>query len=263
MRVGDLSFGTGAIFDMDTLRLRWFRRVLQGEPAAWPFKGRIRLFVTGRDEWRDEDEWPPPGAVEHPLLLAGGGEANTVDGAGRLRWEAPGGPAVDEFVHAPDDPVPTAGGAHMIPEAMCPAGPIEQRPVQRRQDVLVIAGTSTLRHPVAGVSSGISRRRAAEASPEVSRPLRTARRSMSSTKPSALPTDSGRASQSSTVWPAVAAHWAMPRPITPVPTTLMRTEPLVSLDAGGPGRAGDPLPLERQTTDLTVPESIDWCPIPN
>lgn len=73
-----------------------------------------------------------------------------------------------------------------------------------------------------GSSSGISRSRAAARSPADIRPFWTARSSMDPTKSTAAVTASVRTSHSSTVCPAVAAHWAMPRPMAPAPTILIR-----------------------------------------
>ncbi len=83
--------------------------------------------------------------------------------------------------------------------------------------------TSSTSGPYAhGSSSGTSRSRAAAESPADIRPFWTARSSMDRTKSTAAVTASVRTSQSSTVCPATAAHWAMPRPMAPAPTILMR-----------------------------------------
>ncbi|MEU5841457.1 CocE/NonD family hydrolase [Rhodococcus sp. NPDC047139] len=138
LKIGDLYFGTGAMFDMDNLQIRFFRSVLAGEPAAWPYPERVRLFMMGENVWRDYPQWPPAEAQVRRLHLAGNGTATRQDGS--LSWEVPAVEVSDSWRHDPENPVPTLGGAHMTPEAVCPAGPVEQTEVQRRDDVVVFTG---------------------------------------------------------------------------------------------------------------------------
>lgn len=126
LRVGEQYYGTSAMFDLDSLQLRWLRAVLDGDDEPWPFPGRVRYFTTGLDRWRTAEDWPIPGTVERELHLDGH----------RLTW-TPGGDRERQFAHDAADPAPTCGGAHMTPEAICPAGPVDQRAVQARPDVLV------------------------------------------------------------------------------------------------------------------------------
>lgn len=138
LKIGDLYFGTGAMFDMDNLQLGFFRSALAGEQADWPYDTPVRLFMMGENAWRDYPQWPPAQARTRRLHLVGAG-AVARDG-GTLDWEPPVVEVVDSWRHDPGNPVPTLGGAHMTPEAVCPAGPVEQSAVQQREDVLVFTG---------------------------------------------------------------------------------------------------------------------------
>lgn len=131
IRIGERYFGASAIFDLDRLQLKWLRKILDGDPRPWPHPGRVRVFVMGADTWRNFDEWPPAGTVTTDLHLG-------LDDSGEraASWETPAGSSAETFTHDPDDPVPTTGGAHMAPEAIFPAGPVDQRAVQARDDVL-------------------------------------------------------------------------------------------------------------------------------
>lgn len=75
----------------------FFEHYLKGEPddLALP---EASVFVTGSNEWRAFDAWPPPEAGERPLyLLPGGG----------LGWTAPtASGAFAEYVSDPAKPVP-------------------------------------------------------------------------------------------------------------------------------------------------------------
>lgn len=127
LRVGDQYYGTAAMFDLDSLQLRWLRGVLDGDPTPWPFDGRVRYFTTGINRWRTADDWPIPGTTTRDLHLTGE----------ELSWSPPADRDEQRFAHDPADPAPTRGGAHMTPEAVCPAGPVDQRSLQERDDVLV------------------------------------------------------------------------------------------------------------------------------
>lgn len=131
IRVGERYFGASAIFDLDRLQLTWLRKILEDDPEPWRHPGRVRLFVMGADEWRDYSTWPPEGTVSTDLHL-------TTDdsGAGLATFDDPGPESEVTFIHDPSDPVPTTGGAHMAPEAIFPAGPVDQRRIQARGDVI-------------------------------------------------------------------------------------------------------------------------------
>jgi putative CocE/NonD family hydrolase len=99
----------------------------------------------GRNQWRDEREWPPARTVYTPLYLASGGHANTLSGDGLLDWNAPGKSSADHFTYDPKNPVPTRGGAVCCDPKIFPWGPADQRPVESRHDVLVYT-TPPLKH---------------------------------------------------------------------------------------------------------------------
>ena len=103
----------------------------------------IRLFVMGANEWRDEDEWPLARTQYVDYYLHSGGAANSLHGDGSLSPRPPGDEPGDGFTYDPDNPVPTHGGNHSIGmfwEAVrniIQPGPLDQRPIERRDDVLV------------------------------------------------------------------------------------------------------------------------------
>jgi uncharacterized protein len=90
----------------------------------------VRIFVMGRNEWRDEDAWPLERAVDTSFYIHAGGGLST---------EPPTDEAPDTFTYDPADPVPTVGGANSAPARVLPArrGPRDQRPVLGRDDVLL------------------------------------------------------------------------------------------------------------------------------
>ncbi len=138
--IGELSYGLrgsrlGAPVhphgDTNGEMLAWLGRQLtvgtdlDPEPAS---DAPVRIFVMGRNEWRNEQEWPLARArAERWQLAAGGG----------LGPEAPAADAPpSEFVYDPADPVPTVGGPIVMSLGYVP-GPLDQRDVEAREDVLV------------------------------------------------------------------------------------------------------------------------------
>jgi hypothetical protein len=124
--VGDVDFGSEAAVDITDVRARWFRQQLLGEPQ--PERCPVRIFVMGKNVWRDEHEWPLARTQYRHWYLHGNGRLSetppsTADGA-------------DHYVHDPRDPVPTNGG-RLLGGAGEQPGPLDQRAIGERADVLV------------------------------------------------------------------------------------------------------------------------------
>ncbi len=85
--------------------------------------------MTGENQWRDFDAYPPAASQVQRLYLHSGGQANTSMTDGVLDWNEPGDEPPDQYVHDPSDPVPSTTGGD-------PRG-IDHRPIGQRNDVLV------------------------------------------------------------------------------------------------------------------------------
>ena len=96
----------------------------------------MRIFVMGINQWRDEADWPLPDTRYTPFYLRSNGQANTLRGDGTLAREPATSETPDRFVYNPLDPVPSIGGANLMPFASS-SGPRDQESVEQRQDVLV------------------------------------------------------------------------------------------------------------------------------
>jgi len=98
----------------------------------------VKIFVMGANTWREEDDWPLPDTQFRPYYLHGAGRANTATGNGTLSTEAPGDESGDAYLYDRRNPVPTNGGATLIPGAFIAtnAGPRDQRGIETRDDVL-------------------------------------------------------------------------------------------------------------------------------
>jgi putative CocE/NonD family hydrolase len=138
-RFATADFGPDAQIPIREMQLEWFDQWLMGKDTALISQPPVKIFVMGANKWLDEREWPPRQAHPLNLYLAGGGRANSLSGDGLLA-EQPARHGADRFVYDPHDPVPTHGGAVCCNPRIFPWGPLDQRPIERRKDVLVYTG---------------------------------------------------------------------------------------------------------------------------
>jgi hypothetical protein len=132
-RVGDSFFGIDAAPSLDTIQRAWLRRTMLDEPTAFRQRSRVRLFVMGANVWRDEDEWPLARARPTKLFLT----ASNVSKPAGLSWGEPVGTTGHRsYAYDPRYPVPTAGGAHLMFPSLFLPGPVDQRAIETRPDVL-------------------------------------------------------------------------------------------------------------------------------
>jgi putative CocE/NonD family hydrolase len=123
--------------DMPGETLRWLDHWVKGVDNGFEDSKRVKLFVMGVDEWREEDDWPLPDTQFRDYYLHSGGRANTASGDGTLTLEVPDEDRADAYLFDPRHPVPTVGGALLTLDlANRDAGPWDQRAVESRDDVL-------------------------------------------------------------------------------------------------------------------------------
>jgi putative CocE/NonD family hydrolase len=114
------------------------RKTPESRPAAPP-DHPVRVWVGGEgaEQWREIGGWPPPGVAEQRWYLGPSGSLRPAEPAG----PEPAGPEpaasrpVASFRYDPADPTPSPGGAIMAMNA----GSRDNRPVERRLDVLVFS----------------------------------------------------------------------------------------------------------------------------
>ncbi|MDQ3612593.1 MAG: CocE/NonD family hydrolase, partial [Actinomycetota bacterium] len=141
----DRQFGLAADIlgvDLTSAHIAFFDRALRGRTNALDGTAPVRLFVMGIDQWRDEQDWPLPDTEYTDYFLSSSGRANTADGNGTLSPTGPGPDLHDTIVYDPADPVPSLGGRVIAPSALNAVGPVDQRPVEQRQDVLCFTTTA-------------------------------------------------------------------------------------------------------------------------
>ncbi|RNM11820.1 CocE/NonD family hydrolase [Nocardioides pocheonensis] len=131
-RIGDVNYGLMSTMPggqtITQIHREWFDHWLKDEPATAAHESGVLLFTMGANQWRVEPEWPLARTVATPLYL-------TSDSA--LTWEEPTASADStKFTYDPANPVLTRGG-NVVMGVGYPAGPVDQREVEARDDVLV------------------------------------------------------------------------------------------------------------------------------
>ena len=137
-KIGDVDFGPHALENayVDQI-LDWYDYLFKGIHNEFATDKPVRLFVMGVNEYRQEDDWPPPEAHYVKYFLHSGGNANSLRGNGSLSTSAPRSEAADSYVYDPGNPVPTVGGPLCCAQELIEPGPRDQRSVENRDDVLV------------------------------------------------------------------------------------------------------------------------------
>jgi hypothetical protein len=133
---GEYDFGPHAGLDRSVIDA-FFAQHLKGRQTHEPL-APVRIFVMGRNAWRNEREWPLSRAVETRLYLHSSGDVRGAWVRGCLSRNPPGEEKPDCFTYDPEDPVPTWGGANSAPARALPMkmGPRDQCITLYRKDVL-------------------------------------------------------------------------------------------------------------------------------
>jgi putative CocE/NonD family hydrolase len=126
-KLGNLNFNVKtAAFFREQIQFPFFMHYLKDKPMDMP---EAWMFLTGLNEWRKLDAWPPKGVQPKTLYFHAGG---------RLSGDAPaddGRDAFDEYISDPNKPVPYVG---YVAEGMTRDYMTEdQRFAASRTDVLV------------------------------------------------------------------------------------------------------------------------------
>jgi hypothetical protein len=137
-RIGDVDFGPHAMENGYTdVILDWYDFLFKGIKNQFAADKPVKLFVMGANEYRQEDDWPPPQARNTKYFLHSGGKANSLRGDGSLSTSAPKAESADNYAYNPANPAPTVGGPLCCDAEHMEPGPRDQRAVENRDDVLI------------------------------------------------------------------------------------------------------------------------------
>ena len=73
-RIGEVDFGRDSVVNEDDLTLRWYDYLLKGVKNGLESEKPVKLFVLGKNVWREEDDWPLDARQEHALLSSFSGQ---------------------------------------------------------------------------------------------------------------------------------------------------------------------------------------------
>jgi putative CocE/NonD family hydrolase len=136
---GDIDFGANAKGDSDELMLRWYDFVLKGISNGTEREKAVKIFVMGKNIWREEENWPLDRARSSKFYLHSSGKAQSLKGDGSLDTREPTSEVPDTFIYNPAEPVPTRGGGLCCDNEHLASGAFDQRSVEARSDVLVFS----------------------------------------------------------------------------------------------------------------------------
>jgi putative CocE/NonD family hydrolase len=136
-KAGELDFGSEAKGDTDVELLRWYDHLLRGIDNGVEREKPVRIFVMGKNVWRNEDDWPLARARATRYYLRSAGGANTLGGDGALSTSPAQSERADKYTYDPASPAPTRGGGLCCDNDHLPSGAFDQRTVEDRKDVLV------------------------------------------------------------------------------------------------------------------------------
>ncbi len=131
------DFGPAASIPVRALQIQWFDQWLMGKDTPLLSQPPVEIFVMGANRWREDRQFPPADARPRSFFLTSRGSANSLSGDGALSLRGPTRGAEDRYVYDPRNPVPTRGGAVCCNPKIFPWGPMDQRAVEQRPDVLV------------------------------------------------------------------------------------------------------------------------------
>ena len=138
-KVGAVDFGDKLPFDLEEVTLRWYDSLLKGIVNGLDHEKSVKIFVMGKNDWREEDDWPLERAKATRYYLRSTTPANGLQGGGTLSTAAPAEEKADQYVYDPNDAVPTIGGPLCCQPLPTGVGPQDQRSAEARGDVLVFS----------------------------------------------------------------------------------------------------------------------------
>jgi len=137
-KVGDVDFGPAAEeHEWNNEMLDWYDYLFLGKQNQFATDKPVRIFVMGKNEWRQEDSWPLERAKSTHYFLHSNGTANTASGTGTLSMVALPSAPTDNYVYDPANPAPTVGGPLCCDAQHLEPGARDQKEVEARPDVLV------------------------------------------------------------------------------------------------------------------------------
>jgi uncharacterized protein len=118
--------------------LRWFDFWLRDRGKGLDDLPAYTYYMLGENRWLSANSWPPEETHLEQWYLDSDGHANGPETNGRLTESLPQTSATDEYKYDPLNPVPSRGGPVCCTgDPHERSGPVDQREIEMRNDVLV------------------------------------------------------------------------------------------------------------------------------
>tara|TARA_B100000902_G_scaffold250669_1_gene237228 strand:- start:360 stop:2243 length:1884 start_codon:yes stop_codon:yes gene_type:complete len=99
---------------------------------------RVQYYTMGSNKWQNSEQWPPENIEMINFYLTSGGNANTLNGDGKLTTlKRKVKNDTDSFIYDPMNPVQSVGGGVCCMGNALKGGSFDQQEVELRDDVLV------------------------------------------------------------------------------------------------------------------------------
>ena len=90
--------------DFDTKILRWFDRYLKDVRNGEDEKPRATYYVVGENEWHTSDDWTPLESKTKNFYISSEGNANSMNGDGKIVLSPPEETGSDKYIYDPLQP---------------------------------------------------------------------------------------------------------------------------------------------------------------
>jgi len=136
--VGERDMGDARL-NYDSITNGWLDYWLKGENAAFlEHLPHVQYYTMGSNTWQSSNTWPPEGIKMVTYYLTSEGNANSLNGDGKLITGKPGKEDIpDAYTYDPENPVPSHGGGVCCMGNALEGGALDQNKIEAREDVLV------------------------------------------------------------------------------------------------------------------------------
>lgn len=100
-KFADEDYGEGSLLELDSLYVRWFDTWLKGKDVGLQRVPKVRVFVTGLNEWRNLSDWPEASAPMKTYFLQGSGRLVTGRLPGTLSDQPSSSDVASEYTYDP------------------------------------------------------------------------------------------------------------------------------------------------------------------
>jgi hypothetical protein len=138
-RIGQLHIGEFSSWSRWEDAEQFFDYWLKGVDNGFGDTPRVKIFVTGDNDWRFEEDWPLPNTVFTKYHLHSTGKANTSSGDGTIDTVASEEEPPDSYIYDPENPVIAALESDLWHYAKTL---VDRTSVEERRDVLVYTSES-------------------------------------------------------------------------------------------------------------------------